>query len=116
MRPLDGYPTSIGSSVLSIRGVAGPSSYTQLSLDSPPNPNPTWGQQIQAVQFGMKFFDYVQGSLSDSGVYFVRCIPDAPSGNPSAPATQIPLGAQKTTYTVVWYFEASGAEVAAGTN
>ena len=57
-RPLDGYPTSFGSSRASVEGITGPSSYTQVSAGTPPAVA-TGGQTIQALQFGLKYFDYL---------------------------------------------------------
>lgn len=116
MRPLDGYPTSWGSNRSSVAGIQGPTSYTQVTIDSPPNPNPTGGQAVPAVRFGLTKIDFMIGGVSDSGVYFVRAIPTSPSGSPSAPTNQIPLGASQSTYALQWYIEATGAEVANGTN
>lgn len=94
--------------------IQGPPLYTQLVVDSPPDPVAGGGQLIYAVSFGLKLFDMVLGSLCDSGLYFVRAIPVAESGDPDAPINQLSLGAQTATYRLVWYIEASGAEVEAG--
>jgi hypothetical protein len=114
MRPLEGYPTSWGSTRASVAPILGPTSYTQLTVDSPPNPVATGGQEIEAVSFGLKLLDFVIGGLSDSGAYFVRAVPKAASGVPGSDA--LATGAAQTTYRLVWYIEATGAEVAAGTN
>lgn len=103
-RPLDGYPTSFGSSRASVMGVAGPAAYTQIVPGTAPAVA-TGGQTIRASQFGMKYFDYVVAGLTDSGVYRVECIPGDRSGNGPKGASQ--------TYTLRWVVVATGNEVAA---
>lgn len=103
-RPLDGYPTPWGSSLASVMGVVGPSSYTQITPGSPPAVA-TGGQTIDARDFGLKYFDYVVAGLSDSGAYRVECIPGDRSGNGPKGATD--------TYTLRWVVVSSGAEAAA---
>lgn len=104
MRPLDGYPTSWGSSRASVMGVQGPSSYTQITPGTPPAVA-TGGQTIRASDFGLKYFDYVVAGLSDSGAYRVECIPGDRSNDG-------PKGAC-LTYTLRWVVVATGAEAAA---
>lgn len=103
-RPLDGYPTSFGSSLASVNGIAGPSSYTAITPGTAPAVA-TGGQTIRARDFGLKFFDYVVAGMSDSAVYRVECIPGARSGLG-------PRGAS-TTYTLRWVVVATGAEAGA---
>lgn len=103
-RPLDGFPTSLGSNRASVNGITGPSSYTQIVPGTPPAVA-TGGQSINAQLFGMKYFDYVVAGLSDSAVYRVECIPGARSGLGPKGAT--------TTYTLRWVVVATGAEAAA---
>lgn len=103
MRPLDGYPTSWGSSRASVMGVTGPASYTQITPGTPPAVA-TGGQTIRASDFGMKYFDFVTANLSDSGAYRVECIPGEQSGIG-------PKGAC-LTYTLRWVVVSSGAEAA----
>lgn len=102
-RPLDGYPTSFGSSRASVLGIVGPSLYTQITPGTPPAPA-TGGQVITAREFGLKYFDYVVAGLSDSGAYRVECIPGAQSGIG-------PRGCCET-YTLRWVVVATGAEAA----
>lgn len=103
-RPLDGYPTSWGASRASVLGITGPTLYTPITPGTPPAVA-TGGQTIQALEFGMKYFDFVVAGLSDSGAYRVECIPGAPSGNG-------PKGAC-LTYTLRWVVVATGAEAGA---
>lgn len=106
-RPLDGYPTPIGSSVLSVNGIAGPSSYTQITAGTPPAVA-TGGQIIYPVEFGLKYFDYVSAGLDDSGVNRIECIPGARSGlGPSGAASY---------YTLRWVVVATGSQVAGTVN
>lgn len=102
-RTLDGYPTSIGSSLLSVNGITGPASYTQITPGTPPAVA-TGGQQITARDFGLKYFDSVFAGLSDSGAYRVECIPGTRSGLGPKGATQ--------TYRLRWVVVATGAEAA----
>ena len=104
-RPLDGYPSSIGYQLAVVQGVAGPSSYTQVVTGTAPAVA-TGGQTIRAVDFGLKFFDFVVSTgLEDDGINRVECIPGAPSGGGPAGAC--------STYTLRWIVVATGAEVAA---
>jgi hypothetical protein len=102
-RPLDGYPTSFGSSRASVMGVAGPTSYTQLVPGTAPAVA-TGGQTIRATDFGLKYFDHVVAGLTDTGIHRVECIPGDRSGSG-------PKGAC-LTYTLRWVVVASGAELA----
>lgn len=94
MRPMDGYPTSFGSSRASIFPVAGPASYTQITRGTPPA-TATGGQVITAVMAGLKFFDKVIGGITDSGNYLVQAIPINQSG-------QTPVAQPSTTYRLKW--------------
>ncbi len=104
MRPLDGYPTSFGSSRAAVMGIVGPASYTQVVPGTAPAVA-TGGQTIYARDFGLKYFDYVVAGLSDTGAYRVECIPGERSGSG-------PKGAS-LTYTLRWEVVATGAEAAA---
>ena len=103
-RPLDGYPTSFGSSRACVLGIAGPASYTAITPGTAPAVA-TGGQSISASSFGMKFFDYAIAGMSDSAVYRVECIPGARSGLGPKGAT--------TTYRLRWVVVATGAEAGA---
>lgn len=71
MAKLDGYPQSEGAKLGSVIEKTGPSSYTQVSTGSPP----TGGQAVYASEFGLKYFDHVEGGLSDDGEYLVFFTP-----------------------------------------
>lgn len=103
-RPLDGYPTSFGSSRASVNGITGINPYVAITPGTPPAVA-TGGQSIKASDFGLKYFDYAVAGLSDSAVYRVECIPGQPSG-------QGPKGAS-STYTLRWVVVATGAEAGA---
>lgn len=106
-RTFDGYRTSVGSSSLSIMGIQGPSSYTQITPGTAPAVA-TGGQQITAAQFGLKYFDHVSAGLTDTAINRVECIPGGRSNN-------APQGAC-TTYTLRWVVVATGSQVAGAVN
>ncbi len=93
---LDGYPQSIGAKRESVIKVTGPSSYTQVSVATPP----TGGQVIDAAAFGLKYIESAEGSLSNNGQYGVRVIFD---NNPKQGVTSIRL---------LWFVASTGAEAA----
>ncbi|SRR6266571_6189249 len=92
MRPLDGYPTSIGSSRASIFPHAGPSNYTRVTITAASAIS--GGDTVRAGEAGMKFFDTVLGATTDDGAFSVRAVPNAPSTSIN--------GASVATYTLMW--------------
>lgn len=109
MRPLDGYPTSFGSSRASVFPHRGPASYTQVVEGTAPA-NATGGDSVEAgPEAGMKYFDFLVGGESDSGVYRVEAIPTTRSG-------QTPVAKPGTTYTLRWFDASAGTEVGAETD
>ncbi len=104
MRPLDGSPDSWGAHKASVFPHAGPASYDQLDVTSPAALPTAGGDLVEAVEAGMKLFDFVVGGMSDTGTYFVRTIPVQSSAAFN--------GASQSTYRLVWYVTATGAEVA----
>jgi len=98
MRPLDGFPTSWGSTRASIFPHAGPASYVQIVVST------SAGDKALASEAGLKYFDFLVGGLTDSGTYRVECIPIGPS-------TSI-QGAPAINYLLRWVVVATGAEVA----
>jgi hypothetical protein len=92
LRPLDGYPTSIGSSRASVFPHAGPSSYTQVTIVAATAI--AGGDTIRASEAGAKFFDYLAGGTTDDGAFSVRAVPNAPSTSIN--------GASAATYTLMW--------------
>ena len=109
MRPLAGYPTSVGSKILSVFPHAGPTSYTQVSAGSAPALS-TGGNLVEAREAGLAFFDTVIGGLTDSGTYRVEVVPDDRSGT----VGQEPPKASPGTPTarLRWIVVATGAQVA----
>jgi hypothetical protein len=101
-RPLDSYPQSIGSSVISVFPHTGPASYVQIVVSTGA------GDKAQGAEAGLKYFDYVVGGLTDSGTYRVECIPSAASTSPAS--------APSTTYLLRWIVVSTGAQVAANVN
>lgn len=110
MRPMDGYPTSFGSSRASVFPHQGPASYTQLDPGAAPV-LAAGGDVVEAgPEAGMKYFDFLVGGLSDSGTYDVRAAPTTQSGDPAVPSK---LGQPGTTYRLLWIVVSTGAEAAA---
>lgn len=98
------YPDSFGAHRASVFAVAGPDSYVQMTAAPVAG-----GQEIEAVQAGLKWFDAVIPlGLSDSGTYRVEGVVSA--GHPSATNKQ---GAPSQTWTLRWIVVATGAQVAA---
>jgi hypothetical protein len=75
-----------------------------VSLGSPTTVPVSGGDTLEAVQAGLKYFDFVVGGITDSGLYEVKTIPQARS--------DIQSGAPTTTYTLQWFVVATAAEVA----
>lgn len=96
-RPLAGYPQSNGGKIESVVPISGSATYVQVTTGSPP----TNGQTIKASQFGMKFFDHVEGGLTDDGQYLVVA---TLQGSP---------GKQQTAR-LIWIIAHTGAEAANG--
>lgn len=108
MRPLDLYPDSFGGHRASVFPHAGPASYTQMAADSPVGVPVTGGDDVEAVEAGMKYFDYLVGGISDDGLYEVVAVPKARSDYQS--------GAAQTEYVLVWYTISTRTQVAAETD
>ena len=62
-----GYPTSIGSKVVSLVRHAGPSSYTVVTSGA----SPSGGDKVTASMFGLKTIDYLFAAFDETGVYQV---------------------------------------------
>jgi len=110
MRPMDGSPTSFGSSRASVFPHQGPASYVQLDPGAAPV-LAAGGDVVEAgPEAGMKYFDFLTGGHSDSGTYYVIAAPTTQSGDPAIPSK---LGQPSTTYRLRWVVTATGAEAAA---
>lgn len=109
MRPMSDYPAAWGGQRASVFPHQGPASYTQI-VDGVAPANATGGNLVEAVEAGMKYFDYVVGGLSDTGTYRVECIPVTASGVIASPSQ---LAQPSTTYRLRWVVVATGAEAAA---
>lgn len=109
MRPMDGYPDSFGSHRASVFPHAGPAAYVQIVEGVAPA-LATGGNLVQAIEAGMKYFEYLVGGLTDSGKFRVECIPTTPSGIVLQPASIPQPG---LTYRLRWVVVATGAEAAA---
>ena len=112
MRPMDGYPDSFGSHRASVFPHAGPLAYVQIVEGVAPA-LATGGDTVQAIEAGMKFFEYVSAGLTDSGKFRVECIPTTPSG---VVASQAAIPQPGLTYRLRWVVVATGAQVAADVN
>ena len=101
MPALNGYPTSWGSSRVSVMTLTGPASYTQFTAPS------TGGQDVGAeAQGGVKFVDIAFGGSSDDGTHRVEVV------HYEAGAIR-GVTVANAVFVVKWYVIASGAEAAA---
>lgn len=119
---LDGYPTSIGNKVYSIYPHLGPVSYTQVSIT--PGTVPATGGDVTTAlpEAGFKFFDSVEGGVTDDLAWIVRSFPLTVS-NPSSGTNS---GVPSATYGLQWIAnktatmggqaQTAGNEAVAGTN
>jgi len=97
MRPLDGYPTSWGSNRASVFPHHGPKSYTQITYGPLAN-----GDIVEAQpEAGLKYFDYLDGGMTDSGNFSVVAIPINSSVGP--------VGQPSTTYRLKWIAQRTAA-------
>lgn len=94
-RPYDSYPDSWGAQRASVIPHAGPSSYTQVSVGTPPTPATGGDATLTAVEAGLKYIDYAVAGITDSGNYRVDVIPTVASGTG-------PNGAAQTTVRLKW--------------
>ncbi|MGH9421749.1 MAG: hypothetical protein ACRD3J_17355 [Thermoanaerobaculia bacterium] len=106
---MDGYPDSFGSHRASVFPHQGPASYVQVTEGTAPA-LATDGDEVQAIEAGMKYFEYVSAGLTDSATYRVECIPETISGVVAAPAS---IPQPSLAYRLRWVVVATGAEVAA---
>lgn len=90
------YPAPPGNKNRTIATLAGPASYTQIGIASPP----TGGQVVVASTFGLVDIEFATASVSDNGQYAAHVIFDK---NPQGAVQQIRL---------LWVLAATGAQVA----
>lgn len=120
-RPFDGYPTSVGSTMLSIFPHLGPASYTQLSV-TPGTIPATGGDTVTAqAEAGLKYLDKLEGGVSDDGAWMVRPIPitisNPVSGRPGLPSKTYKLQwIALVTATIGGQNQTAGSEAVAATN
>jgi hypothetical protein len=93
-----------GDRMVSIIKVTGPTSYTAITPGTPPA-GPTGGQDVPATAFGLKFINFVELGLDQSGTYNVLAVPNIPSSAGAA-----------TKVTLMWTTANGGAEVSGATN
>lgn len=94
-RPLDMYPDSFGAHKGSVFPHAGPTSYIPMQPGSPAAVPIDDGDRVEAIEAGLKYFDFVVGGITDDGLYEVVAVPLSVSSNQ--------VGAPTTTYGLVWY-------------
>jgi len=94
------YPIVAGNRKMSVIDHAGPSSYTQVSVATPP----TGGDTVNASEFGLKFIECLLVMGSDNGAYDGTAFPLAGQFQPS------------TSVILEWVTAHTGAEVAGATN
>jgi hypothetical protein len=71
MAKIQGYPFSAGPKRIALITKAGPASCTAIT----PGSTPSGGQTVAAVDFGLKYIEYLQASVDGSGTYMVSCVP-----------------------------------------
>jgi hypothetical protein len=98
----DALNLSFGNRNLAMVTATGPSSYTQISVGTPPA-GPTGGQSISASAFGLKYIDEIIGGLDASGKYIVE-------------ATAGPHPGGATSVTLMWIIAHTGAEETGATD
>ncbi len=100
MRPLDGYPTSWGSSRASVFPINGPTSYAQYTAPT------TGGQDVDVLgPSGVKTIDFAVGAVSTDGVHRAEVVHIE-----AGPVNGQTLGNARMV--LKWYVVAGGAEVA----
>lgn len=97
---LPGYLVQWGDKLVVTFDHAGPASYTQISIATPP----TGGDAINASDLGVGGFDTVDVMEDPTGTYFARAIP-VYGGNGNAVPKVI----------LQWFVSSTGAEVAGNT-
>lgn len=116
IRVVPGYPQAVGAHGETLADVDGPASYNNTGTFG------TSGQQINASDFGMGGFEYVEvDGMSSDGVNGIQVVPGAAiagtvSLSPTPPGIQPPAPLFQS-FVVHWYTTASNAtEVANATN
>ena len=95
---LQDFPQNWGSKTVAIIRHTGPTSYTAITVASPP----TGGDSVPASAFGLSRLEAVIGGLDDTGAYHVV---GTLAGKQEATAVQL-----------MWKTAVTGAEVAGATN
>ncbi len=114
-RPLDGYPDSWGAHRASVFGHAGPTSYVQVTY------GPVAGGDVAvASEAGLKYFEYLDSGVTDTGNFLVQSIPTQPStgaplGQGAAVNYRLRWIAQRTA-TIGGQAQTAGSEAVATTN
>ena len=104
-KAVTGYPTVVGDKRLGVSVHAGPASYTQIGVATPP----TGGDSITAVELGLKVIEGILGpSISQDGQYYAVPVFTNTQVNPANPG--------QTSVQLMWVVAATGAQVAGATN
>jgi len=102
--PFDGsYPAVPGNKRVSVLDVAGPASYTQVTISA--GVAPTGGQAVSASAFGLSGLEYVHSMRSDDGIYQVLVYMAPFQKNNPSPGVIL-----------AWFVASTGVQVTALTN
>jgi len=82
MRPIDGFPTSWGSSRASLFPHSGPSNYVQVTYAPVAH-----GDEVVGQEAGLGAIQFVNNGVSDSGSFQVLAIPESSSVGTTGTAT-----------------------------
>ena len=104
MRSFNGYPDSFGSKKATLFPHTGAKSYTQVTAGATPV---TGGDPVQALEGGLKQFDYLVGGETDTGEFFVEAIPVTSSVTTQNSSSL--SGIPATTYRLRWVARVSGS-------
>lgn len=104
---LDMYPDAFGAHKATVFGHNGPTSYVPMQPGSPAATPIDDGDRVQAIEAGMKLFDFVVGGITDNGLYEVVAVPLSVTTN---------LGGPTATYGLVWYTISTRTQVTEGTD
>jgi hypothetical protein len=97
------YPAPPGNKPVSIVDVAGPSSYTQITLST--GAAPSGGQAVSARHFGLTALERIEAGRSDDGTYQIVAYLTPFNKNGTSPGAVLQ-----------WIVASTGAQAAANAN
>lgn len=97
MALIEGFPHSTGPKRVSLITKAGPASCAAIV----PGATPSGGQVVYAVDFGLKYIEFLQASIDGTGTYQVDCVP-------------IGTDARPKSWLLTWKTSATGVEITTG--